>query len=324
MTHPTPVTIEIAALAPVTRILAVNGRIAAVHSVDVRSVVTGPLVLLAVAAGDPVDAGQILARVDPSAQTALVRQAMAGLDVALVAQAQAKEIYARALALDDNISITLVEANAHAVQSAEREVARQTAILDQANIVLETFTIRAPVAGNVLALDVDQGQVVGPSVPLLTLADLNYLVAEADVDEAYATQIAMNQPAVLRLAGETRTRDGHVSFVSTRVDVATGGLAIKVTFEEPVAAAIGLTVATNIIVDQHKAALTVPRTAMFTGTHGTGVYVVADNVAHFQPLTVTDWPAARLLVTQGLAQGDIIIVDATGITDGQAVAVDKP
>lgn len=48
MARLTTVTVEIAALAPVTRVLAVNGRIAAVRSVDVRSVVSGNLVVLIV------------------------------------------------------------------------------------------------------------------------------------------------------------------------------------------------------------------------------------------------------------------------------------
>ena len=88
------------------------------------------------------------------------------------------------------------------------------------------------------------------------------------MDEAYATQIAVGQPAVLQLAGETATRDGHVSFVSRRVDAATGGLAVKIAFDAPVDGPLGLTVTTNIVVDRRDAALTVPRTALVTGARG--------------------------------------------------------
>lgn len=199
-----------------------------------------------------------------------------------------------------------------------------SAALDQAQALLESYTIRAPILGSILALDAEVGQLVGPSTPLLTLADLSELVVEADVDEAYATQIVRNQPAVLQLAGDIGTREGHVTFVSARVDEATGGLAIKIAFHAPVTAPIGLTVATNIIVDQRSAALTVPRTAMLTNTGELGVLVVTDGLAQFQPLTVLDWPAARLIVTAGLTEGDVVIADATGIAAGQAVLVDQP
>jgi RND family efflux transporter MFP subunit len=190
--------------------------------------------------------------------------------------------------------------------------------------VLENHTIRAPIAGTIVELDAEEGQFVDPSTRLLTLADMSELVVEADVDEAYATQIAAGQQAVLQLAGETGTREGRVSFVSNRVDEATGGLAIKISFDAPVAAPIGLTVATNIIVDRSDAALSVPRTAVLTGPDGASVFVVSDGVARSRNVSFVEWPAARLIITSGLAEGDVVIADATGIANGQAVAVDQP
>ena len=324
LASPPVVAVEIASLAPVTRVLAVNGRIAAVNSVELRSVASGSLIDLPVAEGDLVEAGQILAQVDPAAQNAIVRQAEAGLDAALVARQQASEDYDRAVSLGGNIARSMLETDAHVLQSAAQEVARMTAALDQAKIVLENHTVRAPVKGSVVELIAEQGQIAGPSIPLLTLADLSNLVVEADVDEAYATQIALDQPALLQLAGETVNRDGRVSFVSERVDVATGGLAVKIAFDAPVTAPIGLTVATNIIVDQQGAALTVPRTAIVAGAEGTGVFVVSDGVARHRALTVVDWPAARLIVTAGLGAGDVVITDGDGIEDGQPVKVEQP
>ncbi|WP_019953298.1 efflux RND transporter periplasmic adaptor subunit [Yoonia vestfoldensis] len=321
MARPIPVAVEIASLAPITRVLAVNGRIAAAHSIDVRSVVSGNLSRLSAAEGDVVEKDQILAQVDAAAQNAIVRQSMAALDTALVAQRQATETYDRAVALGGNVPRATLEANAFAVQSAAQEVARLTALLSQAQIVLETYTIRASVAGTVLELDAEAGQIIGPSTRLLTLADLGNLLVAADVDEVYATQIAVDQQAVLQLAGETGTRAGHLSFVSHRVNEATGGLAIKIAFDTPARAPVGLTVTTNIIVDRRDAALSVPRTALVDGN---GIFVVADGTAQLRPVTVVDWPAARLIVDAGLATGDAVIVDATGIVDGQTVAVDQP
>ena len=316
-----PVVVEIAQNAPVTRVLAVNGRIAAVHSVGVSAVVSGTLVGLPVAEGHQVDANQILAQVDATEQNAIVRQAMAALDAAIVAQQKATEDYDRSVSLGSNISRTVLDANAFAKQSAIQDVVRQTAFMDQAQIALDNYTVRAPVAGTVLELDAEMGQTISPSTRLLTLADLSELVVEADVDEAYATQIAVGQKALLQLSGQTATHEGHVSFVSNRVDETTGGLGIKVRFNTSVAAPVGLTVATNIIVDERDAALTVPRTALVNGNE---VFVVVDSVAQLRPVTAMDWPAARLITTEGLAEGDIVIVDPTGITNGVDVVVETP
>jgi RND family efflux transporter MFP subunit len=324
MPRPTPVAVEVATSAPVTRVLAVNGRIAALHSVDVRPAVGGALVALPVAEGDLVEEGQVLARIDAEAQNAVVRQAMAALDAALIARDEARETYDRSLALGANVARSVLETQARAVQSAEQEVARLTAVLEQAQVALRDRTIRAPMRGTVLVLESEVGQIVDTATPLLTLADLSALVVEADVDEAYATQIAPGQRAVMRLAGETDTRYGHVSFVSRLVDVTTGGLAARIGFDDPVTAPVGLTVAANIIVDARDAALTVPRTALDSAGDGTGVFVVREGAAHFLPVTVVDWPAARLIVTSGLTEGDVVITDAAGIVEGQTVTVDRP
>jgi RND family efflux transporter MFP subunit len=286
--------------------------------------VSGMLVGISVAEGDDVSAGAELARIDPATQQAAVRQALAGLDAAIVAQSEAQATHARNVALGTSIARVTVETSARTVLSATQEVTRMTAVFDAAQIKLDDFTIRAPIAGTVLTLNVDPGQSVDPSTVLMTLADLSRLEVETDVDEAYATQIKLGQKAVLQLAGESALRDGRVSVVSRLVDAATGGLAVTLAFDAPVSAPIGLTVTANIIVDSRDAAMTLPRAALVTDSAGTAVFVLADGTAQRRSVAVIDWPAARLIVTSGVAPGDIVIADATGIGDGQAVTEVAP
>ncbi len=319
-----PVAVETVMPAPVTRVLAVNGRIEALHSVDVRAQVGGTLADLSVVEGDNVQSGGIVARMDSTAQQAVLRQAIAGLDAALVAQAQAQATLERTRALGANVARTALENAEAAAQTAAQEVVRMTALVDQAKIQLANFTIRAPMTGTVLALNVDLGQTIDPATVLMTIADLGQLIVETDVDEAYATQIRAGMPAVLQLSGETATREGRVSFVSQRVDAATGGLSVKLAFADPVMAPVGLTVTANIVIEQRDAALTVPRTALRTEDGRPAVLVVTEGIARARPVSVIDWPAARLIVTDGLAPGDVLIVDATGIADGQSVRMEQP
>ncbi len=317
----TEVAVEVVTLGPVSRVLAVNGRVAGEVSVEVRPLVSGTLADVRVSEGDVVKSGAVLAMIDSASQAAVVRQAMAGLDAALVAQADAQSTFARTEALGTNAARVVLETAARSVQSSAQEVARMTALLEQAQIQFARFTIRAPVAGSVLALTVEPGQTVEPATVLMTIADLGQLVVETDVDETYATQIRIGQPAALQLAGETAVRPGRVSFVSQRVDVATGGLAIKLVAETPLTAPVGLTVTANITVDDRAAAITLPRESTVRDEGGSGVFVIRDGTAHRQAVIVIEWPAARLIVTEGLAVGDVVISDPTGITDGQAVKV---
>jgi RND family efflux transporter MFP subunit len=315
-----PVTIETVERGPVTRVLAVNGRIAALHSVDIRALVGGTLGDLPVAEGDTVAEGDVLARIDSAAQQAVVRQAVAGLDAALVAEARAHDALDRAVALGANIPRTEREAAERELMTARQDVARATAQVDQAQVQLENHTMRAPMAGTVLSLNVEPGQAIDPATVLMTLADLDRLIVETDVDEAYATQIREGQEALLQLSGEAGTREGRVSFVSQRVDPDTGGLAVELSFDQPLRAPVGLTVTTNIVVERHEDAITAPRAAIEDGA----VYVVVDGLALRRPVSVIDWPAERLVVTEGLATGDVLITDAEGLSEGQMVKVAVP
>jgi len=158
----------------------------------------------------------------------------------------------------------------------------------------------------------------------MTITDLGQLVVETDVDETYATQIKVGQSAALQLSGETAVREGRVSFVSQKVDEATGGLAVKLTPEAALTAPIGLTVTANITVDDRASSVTVPRAALLRDAGGDAVLVITDGIARRRAVVVIDWPAARLIVTEGLAVNDVVIADATGVADGQAIRVVQP
>ena len=317
------VAVEAVVAGPVSRVLAVNGRMAALQSVAVRSTVAGTLVEVPADEGDRVVQGAVLARLDDTPQQAVLREVVAALDQGMVAQQQAADAVSRAEALGANVSRVTLDDARRSLERADREVGRLRALVDQARFHLTKFTIVAPIAGTVLTRSVDPGQVVDLSTVLFTLADLNELVVETDVDESYATQIRPGMPAVLQLTGETGTIDGVVSFVAPVVDAETGGLAVKIAFAEPQQAPVGLTVTANIVVDRREAAISVPRAALVSSASRPGVFVLTEGAARLVPITVIDWPAERLIVTDGLKPGDVIIVDASGITDGQSVTVGR-
>ena len=316
-----PVKVETVTPVPLTRVLAVNGRIAPLHLVEVRPRVGGAVTEVSVEEGAAVRQGDILARLDASGQQAVLRQALAGLDAGLVAQSQAEANLDRASALGQNITGAALQDAQNAKRTADQEVARLTAALDQAQIELAKFTLMAPISGTVIARDAEAGQIADVTAPLFSLADLGNLVVETDVDEAYATQITPGLPAILQLTGEPTKRDGRVDFVASQVDAATGGLAVRLVLDEPVRAPVGLTVTANIVVETKAAAITVPRSAIARDDGGAAVFLADTDRAVRRPVTVMDWPADRLEVTAGLAAGDVVITDATGVSDGIAIVL---
>jgi RND family efflux transporter MFP subunit len=313
------VTVETVKGGPVTRVLAVNGRIAAMHSVDVRSQVSGTLAALPIVEGGSVRVGDVLARINPTSQDAIVRQSRASLEAGRVAEALANANYKRLAALKGVVTRSAIETAASNARSASEDVRRLAALFDQAEIQLAKFTVLAPISGTVLSIESETGQLIDPAMALVTLADLGQLIVETDVDEVYSTQIKEQMPAVLKLVGENTTRTGKVNLVARKVNAATGGLAIEIAFDGPVSAPVGLTVTMNIIVDKQDSALSVPRAAIVSEAAGSSVFILENSIARKRGISVVEWPADRLIVTKGLELGDMVIMDATGMSDGLKV-----
>ncbi|HLV06234.1 MAG TPA: hypothetical protein VKY80_01015, partial [Croceibacterium sp.] len=102
------------------------------------------------------------------------------------------------------------------------------------------------------------------------------------------------------------------------VDPSTGGRAIKIAFDRPLDLPVGLTVNANIIVSQSDSALSLPRSAIVSEGTQNHVLVLENGMVVQRPIEFSDWPAERVVVTDGLAVGDTVILDPTAVNVGQA------
>lgn len=323
---PRAVVVETVTPGPATRVLAVNGRIVPRIAVDVRPTVSGQLLSLSAGEGDAVKMGELIATIDDAQQRAAVDQATAALDSALAQQGQAQLDLDRAESLGDTISRKATETAKLALETATRDVQRLQAARDQATSRLDEYGIRAPFAGTVLARGVDPGQVVDTSTVLYRIADLEDLAVEATVDELFAGEVKRGLEARLQPTGFNRTIDAEVSFVSPSVDTSTGGRTVRIAVPalDDVTLPVGLTVTTNIVVEARAEAITVPRVAVVDQRSSPWVLVITAGRAERRDIEFIDWPAERLIVSSGLAAGDVVILDPTAVAAGALVAAKAP
>jgi RND family efflux transporter MFP subunit len=319
---PTVVAVETLAPGPFAQVLAVNGRVAAREAVKIRSSVSGQAVEVLADEGDTVRAGAVLVQLDTTEADTLVDQARAALDAGLVRQAQAQANADRAVALGENATRSTREDADLALSAATNEVARLQAALEQARSQLAKYTITAPLDGVLLDRKVDRGQLVDPQTELLTVANLGDLLVETDVDELYSSRIRNGLKTLLKPVGHTVSQHGSVVFAAPTVDPATGGRAIKIAFDQPVDLPVGLTINANIIVSETDAALTIPRGAIITEGTLSHVMVLEDGITTPREIQFSDWPAERVIVTAGLDQGDVVVLDPASVSAGQSVVAE--
>jgi len=314
---PAEVPVEVVTAGPVLQVLAINGRVAASKSVKVRSAVSGQAIDVLAEEGATVRAGDVLVQLDIAQPKALLDQARSALDAGLVRQQQAQANADRARALGDNATRAAREDAELSLTAASNEVSRLRAAVDQAESQLAQYTITAPLDGVVLDRAVDRGQLVDTQTELFTVADLGQLLVETDVDEIYSSRIRAGLKALLKPAGDSISQDGTVIFAAPTVDPSTGGRAIKIAFDNPVDLPVGLTVNANVIVSETRAALSVPRSAIVSDGTQNHVLVLENGRIVDRTIDFSDWPAERVIVTNGLDIGDAVVLEPTAVTPGQ-------
>ena len=318
---PVAVATETVKAGPASRVLAVNGRVAAQTQVTVKPTVAGQIRTVPVKEGDVVKAGDVLATIDDSQQQAAVAQTGAALEASIAQLQQARTHLDRAQGLGDAISRKDLETAQVALQTAQNDVERLTGAKNQATSLLGQYTIRAPFDGSVLTRGVDPGQVVDSSTALFAFADLLHLRAEATVDELYAAEIRRGLKVKLQPSGYNTTLDAEVSFVSPTVDTTTGGREVRAAIGDTggLTLPVGLNINVNIVVAEKPDAITLPRTAIITRAGVSTVLVVENGKAVERAIEYIDWPSARLVITSGLKDGDVVITEPGTLLPGVLV-----
>lgn len=313
---------ETLAPGPVTQVLAINGRIAALKSVTVRAAVSAQAMAFYADEGERVAADKVLVTLDTALADAQVEQAKAALEAQQARQRQAQGALGRARALGSIGPRADLEDAALALEGAQQDTVRFQAALDQAEKQVAQYTIKAPISGVVLARGVDQGQMVDPQTELFVIADMSALVVETDIDELYSAHVREGLRALLRPIGSSVARGGKVVFAAPTVDSATGGRKIKIAFDDAVDLPVGLTVNVNVIVKEVDRALSLPRSAIVTEGAQSHVVVIANGVAERRDICFDDWPSERVIVTEGLYAGDIVILEPAAVKPGEKVSAE--
>ena len=317
--RPATVATEILTPGPVLQVLAVNGRVAALKSVTVRSAVSAQALEVRAGEGDTVKPGEILLVLDTAIVDTQVKQAKAALEAQQARLSQAQATVERARALGTNSPRSTLEDAELTLAEARQETARLEAALDQMQRQLAQYTVQAPIAGIVLSRGVDQGQLVDAQTELFVIADTSELVVETDIDELYSAHVREGLKALLKPVGASVAQGGRVIFAAPAVDRATGGRAIKIAFDQDVSLPVGLTVNANVIVNAVEAALSLPRRAIMTEGTQSYVLVVENGIAARREIRFDDWPSERVIVTEGLRQGEAVILDPDAVRPGDRV-----
>jgi HlyD family secretion protein len=317
-----------------------SGTLAYRTEVALTAEVTARVDSIAVAEGDDVQKGQLLLRLDPETYNNVIAREEAGLrqnrisierQRAVLAlrkqQLERSEKLAAANLIDrsrldeDRNQYVLAEAD---LRSSEEALTRATAVLGDAREQRAKTEIRAPIAGRVVDLPIEVGEVAIPSTAslagarLMTIADTTAIQAEVRVDEADIARIAPGQRAdVFAAAYPERALPGRVDRIALTPTVDGQGRSYEVTLSVEAPAELllrsGMSARAVIFIGEGGKRLAVPVESVVTETPDKNVvrrYVFVEGGGRARKTEIRTglsddrWEA----VESGLKEGERIVV----------------
>ena len=179
-----------------------SGAIEPILTVDVKSKASGEIIEMRVQTGDDVKSGDLLAAIDPRIPRNNLAQAQANLAVAEAQLANAKAQLGRSDTLYKTQAITQTEYDGAKLDyaNANATVIRAQSDLENARDRMADTRLRAPLAGTIIAKNVELGTVisspttdVGGGTVLFRMANLDTVQVRTQVDE---TDIGKVQPGL--------------------------------------------------------------------------------------------------------------------------------
>jgi RND family efflux transporter MFP subunit len=183
--------------------IAVSGALKATQSAVVKARVAGELQELSVREGDRVQAGQVIARIEPNEYQARVRQAQQQADSAKaqVDIAQRQFDNNQALVNQGFISQTALLNSQASLNGAKATHAAALAALDLADKSLADATLRSPLTGVVAQRLVQPGERVAIEARLVEVINLSQLEMEAALTAEDASRVRVGMTAQLQVEG---------------------------------------------------------------------------------------------------------------------------
>jgi membrane fusion protein, multidrug efflux system len=298
------------------------------REVEVRARVTGIVLERQYEEGAPVKAGAPLFLIDPAPFEVAVAQARAELASAAAREAQARREGARLKPLIASRAVSQREyddaLSAHDVARANVQLAQ--ARLREAELNLGYTRVTAAVSGMT-------GRALKSEGSLVTVNSDSLLTRISQVDPIWVN-FSLSENQRLRIASETATgrlvlppdgylgvqilladgstyaSKGRVNFSDARVDTTTGTIDARAEFPNPERVLLpGQFVRVRVNGAIRPNAILVPQRAVLEGPNGKFVYVVREGKAEPRPVQVGDWHDRQWIISQGLEEGDSVIVD---------------
>ena len=310
--------------------LAISGALKAVNSAVIKARVAGELQGLSVREGDSVQAGQVIARIEPGDYAARLRQAkeQAASAKAQTDAAQRQYDNNQALVKQGFISKTALDTSEFNLNAAKSSYQAALAGADVAAKSLEDTVLKSPIAGQISQRLAQNGERVAIDSKIVEIVDVSQLELEASLSAQESLALRVGQTAQLQIEGSAQSISAKIVRINPSAQAGSRSVLAYLRLEKPSGGSAtpalrqGL-FAQGTLGTAQTALLAVPLSSLRSDKPEPYVQVIENGkVAH---KTVT--PGVRgsaageaLVAVTGLAEGALVVRGHIGLlSEGMAV-----
>ncbi len=339
--RPTPVVAVAARVGDLPIYLRGLGSVSPFNTVTVRSRVDGQIMKVRFEEGQLVHEGDVLLEIDPRPFQVQLEQAQGQLarDRAQLADAKVNLERYKALYEAKVIPKQQLDTQDASVKQFEGAIEADQAGIDSAKLQLTYCRITAPLTGRVGFRLADQGNIIHASDAngLLVITQLQPIAVLFTIPQDDLQPVLKKLRAGAKLPVVAFDRDnvtklatGTLVTVDNQIDQSTGTSKLKAVFDNSDFALFpNQFVNVQLLLDTDHNVVIVPAAAIQRGPQGTFVYLVQDvggrKKVSVHPVTTGNSESNRIVVKDGLAAGDVVVVDGGDkLVDGSLVETSEP
>lgn len=300
------------------------GSIAAVQGATISAELAGTVAEIGFQSGTPVKKGDVLLKLDASAEQAQLRSAQADAELAKADFDRARDLAARKV-------ISQAEFDAASAKYTQRKAA-----VDNIQSIIDKKEIRAPFDGIAGIREVNPGQTVPAGQNLVSLQALDQVYVDFSLPQQ---QLSEAQPGltvqVTTDAVGGREFEGKLTAVNSAIDPATRSVSLQATIDNADhALRPGMFARVKVLLPRENPTLFIPATAVSYAPYGNSVYLIEKKpdektkqealVIRQQFIRTGEKRGDFVAVTEGLKEGDEVV--STGVfklRNGMNVVVDN-
>jgi len=281
---------------------------------ELISKIAGSIEEVLVKEGDSVEEGDIIARIESDDYSITLNRAEAAYKLAKADFERDKAVYAKGV-----IPTAELDARETGMQTAKAD-------LDNAKLLYERCTIKAPISGVIRRLDAKVGLYLGVGDPIGRILQLDKVKAVIGIPESDITAIRY-LPTVditIQALGDLQVT-GKNYFASSSPETAARLYRFELEIDNPDHSILpGMFVRANIIKQQRQDVLSIPFYSIISRNNEQYVYVERDGSVRKQNVQTGIMEQWMVEITDGLENGDRIVVEGhRDVEDGQKVNVVK-